>query len=149
MADGVFPLRDKSTGFSEIVTGTPKHAGMTPEAATDWDWAWTATLSVRGCEIDLNYSLGTTLGQVGGGTGVQTNRGGSGHIERLFTPRLGNTHMATGACFEFCADALPFMSQCPGTRHRKLLFQKRLVQIPAPMRAGYQQRYRQDVQLFQ
>src|SRR5512133_3343607 len=123
MADGVFPLRDKSTGFSEIVAGTPKHAGMTPEAAADWDWAWTATLSVRGCEIDPNYSLGTTLGQVGGGTGVQTNRGRSGHIERLFAPRLGNTHMTTGTRFEFRANALPLMPQRPGARHGKLLFQ--------------------------
>ena len=116
MAGGVFPLRDKSTGFSEIVAGTPKHPGTVPEAAVDWN-GWAAAVSVRGCEIGPNYSPGATLGQVRRGTGVQTNRCGSGHIERLFPARLGNAHMATGASLQLGTHALPFMPKSPRIGH--------------------------------
>lgn len=74
-------------------------------------------LSVRGCEIGLNYSRGgirkscpgSQSGQIQRGTGVQTNSRSGRHIERLFAAGLGNAHMLAGACLQRFTNTLPFV----------------------------------------
>ena len=47
-------------------------------------------------------------------TGIQANRCGGGHVERLFSARLGDAHQQMGALGDCSLHALPFVPQHPG-----------------------------------